>query len=137
MTIIQEIPGKMVTTWNSEVKAVIDTWTTYSISLEEMTEAVLVKGVNYAQIRGGIAWIVDSSKAEGVFAPAIQEFIGSTIFPKFVEIGIKYFITIKPEVSGITSLTVRSYSAKAGPCGLQLIDLRSVDDAVLWLKENG
>jgi hypothetical protein len=49
----------------------VDTWTTYNVSLEEFKDAVLVKGVNYARANGGVAWIVDSSKAQGVFTQEI------------------------------------------------------------------
>lgn len=134
---IQEIPGKMYSEWIDEVRAVVDIWQSYSISLEDFREAVLVKGVNYAKERNGQAWIVDSSKAKGVFPQEIQDFIGSTVFPSFVDNGIKFFITIKPETRGLTSLTVANYSAKAGPAGMQLVDLQSVEDAVMWLKEHG
>ena len=133
---IQNITGKMRSTWEDDVKAVLDIWTTYNITLEEFKEAVLIKGVNFAKSHGAIAWIVDSSKAKGVFAQEIQEFIGSTVFPTFVKNGIKFFITIKPEVAGLTSLTVSNYAAKAGPAGMQLVDVKSVSDAKLWLKNN-
>lgn len=134
---IQEVTGKMYSTWNPEVKAVIDTWTTYNVSLEEFKEAVLIKGVNFSKAHKGVAWVVDSSKAVGVFSQEIQQFIGTDIFPAFAKSGIKYFITIKPETKGLTSLTVANYSAKAGPAGLKLIDLKSVNDAIMWLKEHG
>jgi hypothetical protein len=133
--IIQEIEEKMVSTWEEDVKAILDTWTTYNVTLQEFKEAVLIKGINFAKVNGAVAWIVDSSKAKGVFSQEIQEFIGSDIFPAFVKNGVKFFITIKPDVAGLTSLTVSTYAAKAGPCGLQLVDLKSVSDAKMWLKE--
>ena len=134
---IHSVPEKLEVTWNDEVKAIIDTWSTYHISLEEFKEAVLVKGLDHAKANGGIAWIVDSSKAKGVFTPEIHNFIGTDIFPAFAKNGIKYFITITSQVSAITKLTVRNYSAKTGPNGLKLVELNSVKDAILWLKANG
>lgn len=133
---IQEISGKMTSTWEADVKAVLDTWTTYNVTLEEFKEAVLIKGVAFAKQHGAIAWIVDSSTAEGVFTQEIQDFIATDIFPGFVANNIKYFITIKPEIPGLTSLTVSSYASKAGPAGMQLVDVKSVEDAKMWLKEN-
>lgn len=133
-TEISNIPGKMRTTWREDVKAVVDTWETYLVTLEEFKQAVLVKGVDYAKTNGGVAWIVDSSAAKGVFTPQIQEFIGSDVFPMFAKIGVKYFITISSKVSNLTNLTVNQYAAKTGPCGLQLIELNSVTDAITWLK---
>ena len=134
---IQEIEGKMITTWNEEAKAVVDTWTNYYISLEEFKEAVLVKGLNYAKAHGGIAWIVDSSQAKGAFKQEIQEFITTDIFPAFVKNGIKYFITVTSNVSAITQLVVTSYSVKAEAANLKLIEAQSVEEAVEWLKTNG
>jgi hypothetical protein len=133
---IQEIPGKMVSTWEADVKAVLDTWTTYHVTLQEFENAVLIKGVNFAKANGGIAWIVDSSTAKGVFSQEIQEFIGSTIFPAFVQNGIKFFITIRPNIPGFTNVTVSTYSFKVEPAGLHLVDVKSVSDAKMWLNEH-
>jgi hypothetical protein len=133
---VHSIPGKLECQWRDDVKAMVDTWTTYSISKEEFREAVLVKGVNHARAHKGIAWIVDSSQAVGTFSQEIQDFIGSDVFPSFAKIGVKYFITITSKVSNLTKMTVSSYSAKTGPNGLKLVDVNNVEDAVAWLKAN-
>jgi hypothetical protein len=133
---IQVIPGKMESSWHDDVKAVVDTWTTYNVTLDEFKEAVLVKGVRHAKANGGRAWIVDSSSAEGAFSSQIQQFIGSEVFPAFVSNGIKYFITINSRVSLQAKDTVATYSAKAGPNGLKLLEVGSVSDAMAWLKAN-
>jgi hypothetical protein len=130
------IPGKLEVSWRADVKAIVDTWTDYGVTLEEFKEAVLVKGVNYAKQNGGIAYIVDSSKAKGCFSQEIQTFIGSDVFPTFVRNGIKYFITINSQASALTQGTVRAYQAKTASCGLKLVEVNSVDDAVMWLKNN-
>ena len=134
---VYEIPGKLKVAWNDEVKAMIDTWIDYAVSLEEFRGAVLEKGVEYGKARGVRAWIVDSSGAKGVFQQEIQDFIGSDVFPAFASIGVKYFITISSEVSALTNMTVKSYSSRTGPNGLELIELSSVADAVLWLQHHG
>lgn len=131
---VYSIPGKLTVTWNSEAKAIVDTWASYSVSLDEFKTAVLEKGVNFAKSKGVKAWIVDSSQAKGVFKQEIQDFIGSTVFPKFAEIGVKFFITITSEVSAVTKMTVSSYSAKTGPNGLQLVEVGSAKEAIEWLK---
>jgi hypothetical protein len=133
---VHTIPGKLDCQWRDDVKAMVDTWTTYSISKDEFREAVLVKGVNHARVHKGVAWIVDSSQAVGTFSQEIQDFIGSDVFPSFAKIGVKYFITITSKVSNLTKMTVSSYSAKTGPNGLKLVDVNSVEDAVAWLKSN-
>ena len=133
---VYEIPGKLSVAWDPDVKAIIDTWSSYYVTLEEFKNAVLVKGVDYAKSRGVKAWIVDSSQAKGAFSQEIQDFIGSTVFPKFAEIGVKYFITITSQVSAVTKMTVASYASKTGPNGLKLVEVDSAENAVAWLKLN-
>ncbi|HTY37459.1 MAG TPA: hypothetical protein VMH23_10125 [Bacteroidota bacterium] len=133
---IYTVPGKIDVEWRDDVKAVVDTWTTYSVSKDEFREAVLVRGVNYAKSHKVVAWIVDSSKAVGTFSQEIQDFIGTDVFPTFAKIGVKYFITITSKVSALTKMTIATYSAKTGPNGLKLVEFNNVDDAVAWLKAN-
>jgi hypothetical protein len=133
---IHGIPGKLEVAWRGDVKAIVDTWSDYNVTLDEFKEAVLVKGLNYAKANGGIAYIVDSSKAEGVFSQEIQAFIGSDVFPAFNRSGIKYFITINSQLSALTQGTVKFYSAKAGPNGLKLVEVKSFNDAIKWLRDN-
>ncbi|MEK7433563.1 MAG: hypothetical protein AABZ74_10565 [Cyanobacteriota bacterium] len=129
------IPNKMVQTWNADVHAIIDTWISYYVTLNEFSDAVLSKGLEYSKLNKGRAWIVDSSDATGNFSKEIQEFIGSDIFPAFAKAGIKYFITITSK-NALTKLTIRNYSAKAGPNGLLLVQIDSLADAIEWLKKN-
>lgn len=134
-TQINSIPGKMDTYWVPDVHSILDVWTTYAVSMQEFSDAVLVKGVKYAKANKGIAWIVDSSSAKGAFSPEIQAFIGNDVFPAFTKNGIKYFITILPKESALTRMTVKNYSSKAGPNGLELVEVNSVEDAFEFLKE--
>lgn len=134
-TLIYELPGKLKVEWDNEAHAIIDTWETYFVTLDEFREAVLVKGVNHAKANGGQAWIVDSRKAKGAFSPEIQNFIDSDVFPTFAKIGIKYFMTINAE-DAVTRLTVKEYSTKAGPHGMQLLNGSSAEGAIQWLKQN-
>ena len=133
---IYTVPGKIEVEWRDDVKAMVDTWTTYSVSKDEFREAVLVRGVNHAKTRHVVAWVVDSSKAVGTFSQEIQDFIGSDVFPAFAKIGVKYFISITSKVSALTKMTIASYTAKTGPHGLKLVELNSVEDAITWLKAN-
>lgn len=134
--LIHSIPGKMSATWRADVKAVVDTWQSYTCSLADFRTAVLDKGLAHAKRSGGVAWIVDSSKAKGVFTQEIQSFIGSDVFPAFARAGIKHFITILPE-SAITRLTVKRFQQQTGPHGLQLVEVASLEDAVSFLKRPG
>jgi hypothetical protein len=134
-TKIFELSNKLLCEWDSDAKVVIDTWTTYNVSLAEFKEAVLVKGVNYAKACGVIAWIVDSSRAKGVFSQEIQRFIETDIFPTFTKIGVRYFITINSE-SALTNMTISQYRAKAGSNGLNLLNATNTQSAIEWLMKN-
>ncbi len=133
---LYSIPGKLETSWCQEASCVVDTWTSYSVSLDEFKKAVMENGLEYAKVNKGVAWIVDSSTAKGVFSQEIQEYIGSEVFAAFAENGIKYFITITSQVSAITKMTVSSYSSQVGPNGIRLVEADSVENAIEWLKLN-
>ncbi len=92
--LIHSIPKKIEVTWREDVKAIVDTWHSYFIEQFEFEQSVLVKGLEYAKANGGVAWIVDSSKAIGAMPQFMIDFIDNEIFPAFVNNGIKYFITI-------------------------------------------
>ena len=96
---------------------------------------MLRKGLPYAQARGGRAFIVDSSQATGTFSTEIQNFIGSDVFPAFHKAGIKYFITILSK-SAITNMGIKTYSAKTGPLGIELVTAAGIPEALDWLKKN-
>jgi hypothetical protein len=129
------IPGKLTCCWDDRSGAIVDTWQHYFVSLAEFKEAVMKKGVDFARAHRAKAWIVDSSGAKGVFSQEIQDYIASDVFKKFAEIGIKHFITINSQ-STVTNMTIKSYTAKAGPCGLQLVELASADLAITWLLQH-
>lgn len=132
---VHAVPGKLVVRWNERAKAIIDTWENYTISLEEFREAVLEKGLAHARAHGGVAWIVDSSTAKGAFSQEIQAFIGTDVFPAFSRAGIQYFITVMSK-SALTALTVKSYQAKTGPNGLILVEIGSVEEAIVYLADH-
>lgn len=133
MTPIHQISGKLTVQFEPSLKVVVDTWTSYFVTLDEFKDAVLVKGLGFAHPRGVQAWVVDSSRAKGAFSPECQAFIGSDIFPAFAKHGVKYFITINAE-SAVTKMTVREYQSKAGPHGLKLVEVKGVADAFEWLR---
>ena len=132
---IYKIPGKLVGNWNFEVHAMVDTWNDHNVTKDEFEQCIL-EGCRHAKKNAGIAWIVDTSRAKGVFSQEIQDLIESHVFPTFQKIGVKYFITIKSRVDALTKMTVSNYSAKAGPNGLQLLEVNMVEDGIRWLEEN-
>jgi hypothetical protein len=132
-TKVFEIPGKLTVEWHADAKAIIDTWTDYGVSKDAFAEAVLKKGVAHAKANGGKAYIVDSSKAVGTFSDEIQRFIGSDVFPAFAKNGITHFITISSEYM-TTNSTIKDYSSKAGPNGLQLVEAGNLEAALEALR---
>ncbi len=132
---VHTIVGKVACSWLPEHQAMLDEWTSYFVSLEEFKAAVMKAGVAHSKKNGGRAWIVDSSKAKGVFADEIQQYIGSTCFKEFVAAGVKYFITIRSQVSSSTNLTVARYERQAGPAGIQLVTVDSLAQALAFLAD--
>ena len=134
---IYEIKDKLVGEWNSDAKAIIDTWTNlFHLTLSDFKEAVFNKGIKFAKSNNGQAWIVDNTNAKGVFSQDIQTFLKEEGFKMFKENGIEYFITINSKANPLTNMTASRYKATALKSGLQQIELHSVADAIMWLKVN-
>jgi hypothetical protein len=132
---VHAIPDTLLVEWNDEAKTMVDTWSTYSITVPQFREAIMNKGIAYAKAHGGRAWVMDATKAKGVFAPDIQKLIETEVFKAFAAIGIKYFITIK-SASAITNLSIGRYTAYLGPCGIQMVDVPDVNKAIAWMNEH-
>ena len=135
MDLVHEIPGKLRVHWINDVKAILDTWQSYFVTLTQFREAVMDKGLTHARAYMGKAWIVDSSKAKGAFPEEIQHFIETECLPAFAKHGIRHFMTIS-SASAVTNLSIGNYTSKLGPAGIQLVEAVSVDGAVKWLSAN-
>jgi len=133
MTAVHELPGVLSVEWNDDVKAMFDTWSSYTINVPQFREAILQKGVSFAHAHGGRAWVMDATKAKGAFPQDVQTLIATEVFKAFAAIGIKYFVTIKSG-SAITNMSINRYTAQLGPCGIQLVEVPDQRDAVAWLK---
>ena len=131
---INQIPGKLQTSYNMGAQAVIDKWQDYNITLDEFKEAIIDKALTYGKTHGAKAFIVDSTEAKGVFSSEIQHYIEQNVFKAFADSGIKYFITTSSEVSAITNLNINSFSSKAGPHGIELVKVNNKEEAINWLK---
>lgn len=131
-----EIPNKLELSCNDDVSAIITTWSSYTISNDDFKKAILEEGLQYAKQNNCKAWIVDSSKAKGLFKKEQLEFIDNEVFPKLSECGIKHFISIKPTDSLFTELTVKRYTSMSSSHNLQLVEADNINQAVNWLKEN-
>ncbi len=132
---VHEIPGTLLVEWNEEVKAMVDTWSTYTITVPQFREAILSKGLKHARAHRGRAWVMDATNARGAFPRDIQELIETEVFKAFAANGIKYFITIK-SASALTNMAIRSFTAHLGPCGIQMVEVPDQTKAIDWLKEH-
>ncbi|MFZ3262943.1 MAG: hypothetical protein WA172_03000 [Terriglobales bacterium] len=132
---VHEIPGTLLVECNDEVKAMIDTWSSYRINVAQFHEAILSKGIAYAKAHRARAWIMDATKARGAFSQDVQKLIETEVFKAFAANGIKYFITIK-SASAVTNMSINSFTAHLGPCGIQMVEVPDVSKAIAWLKEH-
>lgn len=130
-----EIPDKMVAEYDSDAKVIIDTWTSYNITLDEFKHYIVNVGVKQAKAIKAIAWMADSGNAKGVFSSDIQEWISNGSIPLFLKNGIKYFFTINSQ-SSLTNLGIKQYSTKLGPGGIKMINASDVAVAMEWLNVN-
>ncbi len=133
---VHEIPGILLVAWNAEAKTMVDTWSSYAISVPQFRQAILEKGVAYAKAHGGRAWVMDATKARGAFPADIQKLIEAEVFKAFAAIGIEYFITIKSATSSITNMSINRFTAHLGPCGIQMVEVPDMNAAIAWLKEH-
>ncbi len=114
--------------------AMIDTWESMLISAEQFRAHIFDIGVPYARAHGINCWIVDTSKAKGVFRKEVLELIDKEVAPSFAAIGIKYFITITPE-SALTKLTVNKIEELNAADGMNVFSLSSTEEALNWLMQ--
>ena len=131
--LVSEVPGILRIEWNSEGNTMVDTWTKYSITVEQFRQAVLIQGIAFAKAHGVKSWVMDAAQAKGAFSPDVQKMIETENFPIFAKAGIKYFMTIK-SASAITNMSIDKYAAKLGPNGIQMVDVPDLKGAIAWLK---
>jgi hypothetical protein len=113
----------------------VDVWLAYSITVPQFREAIITNGIAYAKAHGGRAWVMDATNAKGAFSQDVQKLIETEVFKAFAAIGIKYFITIK-SASAITNMSIGRYTAHLGTCGIQMVEVPDLDEAVAWMKEH-
>jgi hypothetical protein len=133
---VHEIPGTLVVEWNEDAKAMIDTWSSYIITVPQFREAILGKGMSYAKAHGGRAWVMDGTKAQGAMSKDVQSLIEAEVFKAFAAIGIKYFVTIKSTESALANSAIKRFVSHLGPSGIQMVEVPNQRKAIEWLKEH-
>ena len=79
---------------------------------------------------------MDATRAKGAFPEDVQKLIETEVFKAFAAAGIKYFITIKSTASTVTNMAIKSFTAHAGPSGIQMVEVPDQNKAIAWLKEH-
>jgi hypothetical protein len=133
---VHEIPGTLLVEWNDAVKSIVDTWSTYQITVPQFREAILGKGLGYAKAHGGRAWVMDATKAQGAMPKDVQDLIEAEVFKAFAAIGIKYFVTIKSVESALANSAIKRFVSQIGPSGIQMVEVPDQKQAIAWLKEH-
>lgn len=131
---IYAVAGKMKGEHDSQIPAMIDTWESLLISVEDFKSTIVEIGVPYAKASGITTWIVDTSQAANVFKMEVQRYIEETVAPSFAAIGIKYFILILPN-SAMGKLSAKKVAQTNGKQdGMQTIEVFSWEDALKAAK---
>lgn len=134
-TEVYSIPGKMVGHYDGANNAMIDSWSSLLVSLDEFKAAVYDVGIDFARKNKVTTWIVDNSTSNGVYKKEVQDFIGTTVAPKCAEIGIKYFFVILPQ-SAIAKLSAKNVAKiNSNQKGMQTLQVASVEEALKMVKE--
>ncbi|NQZ78478.1 MAG: hypothetical protein HRT61_20560 [Ekhidna sp.] len=124
----------MTGVFDSSNGAMIDTWISLLISVEEFRKSIYEVGVPFAKNNFVTNWIVDTSSAEGLFRKDVQEFIDQEVAPTFAATGIKYFFIVLPP-SAIAKLSAKNVAKiNDDQEGMQTVQVASVQEAIGLIK---
>jgi hypothetical protein len=133
---LYEIPGTLLVEWNSEVNAIVDTWSSYFITAAKFREAVMGAGLSYARSYRCRAWVMDASGVKaGAYPQEVQDLIAKEVFKAFAVVGIKYFLTIKSP-SVVANMAINRANVNLAPVGIKLVDVPTLAAAIEWLRAN-
>ncbi len=134
---LYKIPGKVVGRHHPEINAIIDTWESLLISLEDWKASVYEIGiVDYAPRNGVTSWIIDTSKSQGVFKPEIQDFREKVARPRLAENGVKFLFVVLPH-SAISKLSARKTAKLYQEGTFESYPVSSINEAVEIIKAAG
>lgn len=92
---LYRVPGKVVGHHHPELNAIIDTWESLLISLDDWKATIFEIGImDYAPKHIVTVWVIDTSNGQGVFKPDVQEFREKVARPKLAENGIKFLFVV-------------------------------------------
>lgn len=132
-TAFASVPGKVVSSWLAQERAVVDAWESFFIGLPEFKKAIFESALPKAAKLGATAWIVDTRNARGVLPDEVLTFISQHGHALFAAKGIKHFITVRPK-SPTAALSLQRVEKVVGPSGMQLITVDSVEAALEFLR---
>lgn len=94
---IYRLPGFLTGVYHRDINAIIDTWESLKVSLEDFKSVVYNIGIDFAQKNDVTTWIVDNSNSHGVYKKEVQVFVESTLAPACARIGIRFFFVVLPQ----------------------------------------
>ena len=134
---LYRVEGKVVGHHHPEINTIIDTWDSLLISLEEWKATIFDIGiVDYAPKNGVIAWIIDTSKSEGVFTPEVQKFREEVARQTLADNGVRHLFVVHSE-SALGKLAARRTSGLYKGTQMKAHNVASIDEALAILREAG
>ena len=131
---IGEIAGKLTSYYQPMGRMVIDVWHDFgNVTIAEFRALIMEKSIPYAQRHDVRTWIVDASRAEGALSQRFQTFLRDEVVHRLADAGIEYFISVAP-ANSLARLSTRRYTLNIGPGGMELIEARSLEDALELAK---
>lgn len=133
---LYKVPGKVVGHHHPDINAIVDTWDSMAISLEEWKSTIFEIGImDYAPKHGVTTWVIDTRHSSGIFYPEVQEFREKVAAQKLVENGVRFLFVIQSRsVLGKSSgrKTTELYSKQNNLISFQVA---SIEEALDIVKE--
>lgn len=135
---LYHIPGKVIGHHHPEINSIIDTWDSLLISLDDWRSTIYEVGiVDYAPRNGVKAWIIDTSKSQGVFKPEVQEFREKVARPKLAENGVRHLFVVLPATALGKLSAKKTARLYGGQKSMKSHYVTSIQEAVNILKAEG
>ena len=124
--------------YHAEIHTIIDTRGSLLISLDDWQSTIYDIGiVDFAPKNGVKAWIIDTSKSQGVFKPEVQEFREQVARPKLAENGVKHLFVVLPATALGKLSAKKTARLYGGQSTMKSHHVASVAEAIDILKTEG
>lgn len=125
-TVVYDAPGEVVVTHDRAASEIVVVWTqfapgpTFKESLDVQADIVE---------RGEARFIVvDTSTTRGTPSREDQEYLITSVFPRYKAVGLKAIVTVVPN-NALTRMGANRWKASGSDFGFAMYDAASVEDA--------